>query len=250
MKIRRDHKIAAATAVLAIGVPIGAAIVVDRRTQDLADHLGTAGDVPAQIGSVDADLTGTIRLSGVALGDMIAADQIEASVALDSLLAGQVSADEIRVAGPHLSISIDRDGDSDLARLVRRLAHTGPRTRGPTRSRVRRIVVSSGTLTAKIAGVGEIAADSVELVPDEGGVRVITGPLRVRGAGGPLRGELVMARSAAELSLPHARFGRVLGVAGTGKLVLGDRTIGVRDVAIGRLSADGNLDMRGFLDDG
>lgn len=250
MKLRSDHKIAAATLVLAIGVPIGAAIWVDRSTDDLATHLGAAGGVTARIGKVDADLTGTIHLRDVALGGIVAADEIEASVALDSLLDGQVSADEIRVAGPHLAIAVDRDGDSDLARLVRKLAHAGPRKGGAARSRVRRIVVSSGTLTARIAGIGELAADSVELVPDAGGVRVITGPLRIRGAGGPLHGELVMARSAAELSLPHARFGRVLGVAGNGTLTIGDRQIAVRDVAIGRLTAGGNLDVRGFLDDG
>src|SRR6478672_9816041 len=86
-----------ATALLALGVPVGAAVYVGSRTQALADHLGAAAGVPARIGNVDADLTGTIRLSDVALGapsdgapigsmtrggELFAADSIEASVAL------------------------------------------------------------------------------------------------------------------------------------------------------------------------
>ena len=82
-----------------------------------------------------------IRLSDVALGELFAADAIEASVALDSLLSGQLGADEIRVAGPRVAIEIDRDGDSDLARLVRRLAHGGSRRVPARTARVRRIVV-------------------------------------------------------------------------------------------------------------
>ena len=113
------------TAVLAVGVPVGAAALVRARTAELADHLGAAGGVPARIGSVDADLTGAIRLSEVALGDLISADAIEASVALDSLLSGQLRADEIRVETPRAAVRVDADGDSDLARLARRLARRG-----------------------------------------------------------------------------------------------------------------------------
>jgi len=249
MKLRRDHRIVAVTAVLAVGVPVGVACFVHARTAGLADHLGKVSDVRAHVGSVDADLTGTIRLSDVALGELISADSLEASVALDSLLAGQITADEIRVAGPHISITVDRDGDSDIARLVRRLAghHTGGAATG---SRVRRIVVSSGTLVAKIAEVGELSADAVELVPDAGGVRVITGAVHLRGGTGSAIGELDLARSAAELSLPHVHFGRVLAVAGTGRIRIGDQVIALRDVAIGRLSPAGSLEARGFLDDG
>jgi hypothetical protein len=249
MKLRRDHRIVAITALFAVGVPAAAALWIHARTNDLAAHLGRAGDVPARIGSVDADLTGTIRVSDVGVGKLISADSLEASVALDSLLDGQIQADEIRVAGPHISIAVDRDGDSDLARLVRRLAR-GHATGSRSGSRVRRIVVSSGTLVAKIADVGELSADAVELVPDAGGVRVITGALHVRGGTGSSYGEVDLARSAAELSLPHVHFGRVLAVAGTGRVHLGDQVITLRDVSIGRLSTDASLEARGFLDDG
>src|SRR4051812_10873511 len=172
MKLHRDHRIVAVTALFAVGLPVAAAAWIRARTDDLADHLGRASGVPSRVGRVDADLTGTIRLSDVALGKLVSADSVEASVALETLLAGQFSADEIRVAGPHIAISIDRDGDSDLARLIRRLA--APRSTaadhelalGPHRPpgpppppRVRRIVVSSGSLVANIAGIGEISAD-------------------------------------------------------------------------------------------
>jgi hypothetical protein len=251
MKIRPPHAIAAVTVALAIGVPVGAAVVVRHRTDALAGHLGAASGVPARIGGVDADLTGTLRLSDVALGSLFSAERVEASVALESLLSGQLAPDEIRVAGPRIAVDVDRDGDSDLSRIVRRLAGRRRPSSGPAgdKPRIRRIVVSSGTLTARIAGIGEVAADGVELVPDERGVRVITGRLRVRGSIGSARGEIVLGRSAAEVSLPHVTFGRVLAVAGAGSVQVGGQTLVLRDVAFGRLSPDGVLEARGFLDD-
>jgi hypothetical protein len=249
MKLHRDHTIVAVTAALAIGVPIGAWSIVRARTDDLAAHIGKRGAVSASIGSVDADLTGTIRLRDIALGKLFAADSVEASVALDSLLAGHMAADEIRVAGPRISVQVDRDGDSDLARLVRQLGRAGssPRARGP--ARLRRIVVTSGSLSARIAGIGELSADDVELLPDGAGVRLITGKLRVRAGNPSVHGQLELSRAAAEVSLPHVTFGRVLAVAGTGTIEVGGRSVTLRDVAIGRLAPGGTLEARGFLDD-
>jgi hypothetical protein len=242
-----------ATALLALGVPVGAAVYVGSRTHALAEHLGAAAGVPARVGNVDADLTGTIRLSDVALGDLLSADAIEASVALDSLLSGQLGADELRVAGPHVQISVERDGDSDLARVIRKLARGrgGGGGGGGNGTKMRRIVVTSGALTAHVAGVGEITAEGVQLLPDETGVRLVTGPVRVSGASGRVAGELALERSAAEITLPHARFGRVLAVAGSGSVSIdGVRAVVLRDVAIGRLAAGGALELRANVDDG
>jgi Transglycosylase len=261
---RRDRGILLATAVCAAGVPVTAAGWVATRTTALAERLGAAGGVAARIGTIDAGLTGTIRLSDVAFGDLIAAEAIEASVALDSLLAGTLRADELRVAGPRVAIQVDGDGDSDLARLARRLLGHGPGGAGTRSSRLRRIVVSSGTLSARVAGLGELTADRVELVPDAGGVRVITGPVRVDGHAGPLGVELGFARSAAELTLPRLRFGRMLAVGGAGEITTaaapgspespgspgsGARRARLRDVAFGRLAAGGALELRATIDD-
>jgi hypothetical protein len=237
-----------ATALLALGVPVGAAVYVGSRTQALADHLSVAAGVPARIGNVDADLTGTIRLSDVALGELFAADSIEASVALDSLLSGQLGADELRVAGPHVQVAVDRDGDSDLARVVRKLAHNSGHGSGG--SRMRRIVVTSGALTARIAGLGELSADGVQLFPDENGVRLVTGRVRAYGASGRVSGTLDLERSAAEIALPRARFGRVLAVAGTGELKIdGQRAVVLHEVSVGRLATGGSLELRAQVED-
>ena len=133
MRLRRAPTIFATTVILAVGVPIGAAAFVGGKTTALADHLGAAAGVKATIGTVDADLTARIRLSDVRLGELFTADSIEASVALDSLLSGQLGADEIRVANPHVAIEVDRTGDSDLARVVRRLAKSGHSAHGGPR---------------------------------------------------------------------------------------------------------------------
>lgn len=264
MRSRRDRRILFATAVFAVGVPVTAAQWVSIRTAGLAKHLGVAGGMVARIGAIDADLTGTIRLSEVALGDLARADTVEASVALDSLLEGTLRADEIRVAGPRVAIQIDGDGDSDLARLARRLLSrsqgSGDASAGP--GRLRRIVVNSGTLSAHVAGIGELAADGVELVPDAGGVRVITGRIHIDGHAGPLAIQFGFARSAGELTLPHMRFGRVLAVGGSGTIAAPgspglpgspgsvDRRVQLRDVAVGRLARGSAIELHASVDDG
>jgi hypothetical protein len=247
---KRDQRFVAATAILALGVPVCASLFVGARTQALADHLGAASGVNASIGRVDVDLTARLRLTDLSLGALFSADAVEASVSLDSLLSGQLGADEIRVATPRVAIEVDRTGDSDLARLVRRLASSAGHSAssGP---RVRRIVVSSGSLVARVPGLGEISADGVELVPDAGGVRVITGPLHLRGAvGTQFEGELSLTRASAEVSLPHVKFGRVLAVAGSGEVTASGRRIALRDVSVGRLTSGGSLEIRAALDDG
>jgi hypothetical protein len=251
---RKEHRILAATAALALGVPFGASLWLRSRTHDLASTLGTAGGVTARIGGVDADLTGTIRIERLELGDILAADAIEASVGMGSLLGGHLRADEIRVDSPHVAIRIDADGDSDLARLARKLLGRGNpvSASGSRGGGVRRIVVAGGTLTAHVVGVGDITADGVELVPDTNGARVITGPVRLVSSSrlGP-RLELAFSRSAAEVALPSLHFGRVLAVGGRGQISTGrDHALALQNVAAGRRSASAPLELRGAVDDG
>jgi hypothetical protein len=239
------------TAALAIGMPVATSAWVHARTNDVAEHLSRAAGVHAEIGAIDADLTGRVRLGDVALGSLVAADAIEASVALDSLLSGRLGADEIRVARPRILIDVAADGDSELARVVRRLAKpTASGTGGATGPKLRRIVVSSGSLIAHVAGVGDFEAEDVELVPDETGVRVITGALRVRGGVGDVHGEIVLARAAADVALPHVALGRVLAVAGDGSITAPAGSLALHEVAIGRLVQHGPLELRASLDDG
>ncbi|HEY0195391.1 MAG TPA: biosynthetic peptidoglycan transglycosylase [Kofleriaceae bacterium] len=249
-----ERRVLIATAVCALGVPATAAAWVGARTDAVADRLSARAGLAATIGEVDADLTGTVRMSDVALGALVSAGSIEASVGLDSLLAGSLRADELRVAAPRISATVEPDGDSDLARVVRTLSR--PRAGneagnevGNDGGGVRRIVVSSGRLAVKIAGLGEVSADAVELVPDGRGVRVITGPVRVAGRAGPIDVELAFARGAAELSLPRLRLGRLLAVGGRGAIgAVGAPPAQLRELSVGRL-APGSIEVRAQLDD-
>lgn len=245
----RGRRLLVVTAVVAIGLPVGAAWWVDARTADLAAHLTAAGGVPVRLGGVDADLTGAVRLSDIAFGDLASAEAIEASVALDSLISGQIRADEIRVAAPRLDVRVGPDGDSDLLRLVRRLARRGGGSGRSAGGRLRRIVVSSGSLRAHVDGLGDVTASGVELVPDEDGVRVITGQVRVHAAQAALALDLVFARSAAELVLPQLAFRRMLAVGGTGELRSGSHAIPLREVAAGRLTTTGGYEVHASIDD-
>ena len=244
----KERRVLCATALFAVGVPIGAATWVRSRTDALADSLTAVAGVPAQIGSVDADLTGAIRLTDVSLGSLLSVDAIEASVAMSSLLGGQLRADEIRVDGPRVAIDVDASGDSDLARLARRMVNRGPGRHGG--GHVRRIIVAEGALTARIAGIGELSAENVELVPDDAGVRVITGAVHVMGRRPAVSVDLAFSRAAADLRLPAMRFGRVLAVSGAGRVALGEGNVVLRDVSAGRLASNGALEFRGAIDDG
>ena len=53
MKLHRDHRIVAVTAVFAVGLPVAAACFIGSRTDALAAHIGKAGNVTASIGRVD-----------------------------------------------------------------------------------------------------------------------------------------------------------------------------------------------------
>ncbi len=255
--MNREHRTLAITAILAVGAPVGAASWITSRTDELATELGVAGGVPATIGTVDADLSGAVRLSDVAFGDLISADAIEASVGMGSLLDGQLRADEIRVDGPHVAVAVDGDGDSDLARLARALrGHKSRRTASTGGHQIRRIVVGNGTLVARIAGLGELTADEVELIPDSTGLRIVTGGLRVRGGDDArdLHFDLTFGRSAAEVS-HQMKVGRVLAVGGTGSVELGAEASGnrtslaLRDLAAGRRGADRPLELLAVVDD-
>ncbi|HEU0030232.1 MAG TPA: biosynthetic peptidoglycan transglycosylase [Kofleriaceae bacterium] len=253
--IARETRCLLASALVAVGVPAGIACWLEARTDALADRLAAAAGVPATIGRVDADLSGAVRLDDVALGDLVRAESIEASVGMGSLLDGELRADEIRVEAPHVALRLDRDGDSDLARLVRKLAqHRAPSTAGGSATRIRRIVVDRGTLTARVEGIGELAADDVELVPDATGVRIITGAVRVHGSTRLGRSELAIdlafARSAADVSLPQLRFSRMLAVGGGGSIGAPDQPpLVLRDVAAGRRVRGGPLELVAEIED-
>ncbi len=237
-----------ATIVLASGLPLGAHALVEARTQGVADRLTVAGGVPAHIGTIDADLTGAIRLTDVTIGDLVAIDAVEAAVAMGSLVDGELRADEIRVTAPRIALAVDRDGDSPLARLARRLAHHGaPGARGP--SRLRRIVVASGSLTVRVTGVGDLTADDLELVPDEGGVRIVAGGVRLHAALRRAAVDVAFPRGAADLILPAMTLGRAIAVGGTGTVTLAGVVATLRDVGAGRLAPAGPLEIRGAIDD-
>lgn len=257
MLAAREGRVLVATAVAALGVPLALAAGVRARTDAVAEALSEASGLPVTIGRVDADLTGSIRLGDVAFGALVAAESIEASVAMSSLLGGQLRADEIRVSRPRLTVAIDRAGDSDLAALVRNLASRGRPSSDVSAQRVRRIVVTDGTLAARIAGVGELTAADVELVPDPSGVRIVTGETRLRGSAGlaPLALDIAFARTAAEVALPQMKFDRVLAVGGAGMATFPDRdgrpqSVLLASIAAGRRERDGALEVRATLDDG
>jgi hypothetical protein len=266
---------------LAVALPVAAWAWVDYRTGVLRDRVQFVAKTPAHIGSIDADLTGCIRLSRVGLGSQFTASALEASVALPSLFAGELSAGEIRVARPRIFVHVDGNGDSDLAVLIQRFARTtGDQTTSVRKRGVRRISAHSGSLIARVDGFGEVSAKDLQLIPDARGVRLITGAVHLRGGTGEFTGEISLARGAAEIALPHVALERLLAVAGSGAIVVRRPLFGntgatgaviaasavrspidrhphspvagieVRDVAVGRMAPGKPFEIHATLDDG
>ncbi len=218
---RRERHALGATCVLAVAVPLGLARHLDVEVQDgLVPALARATGQPVAVGGVEADLTGTLRLRDVVVGDLLRADAIEAAVSLDSILAGELAPDEIRVRGPRVRAHIAADGSSDWhALLAHTAAHVGRRRgdhadREPRSGRrLHRVVVSGGDLVADLGGA-RVTVRDVELHPQAGGVRVVTGAVMLTAAVGPyqLRGEL--SRVGADVGLPRLTVDRVVAVGG------------------------------------
>ncbi len=160
---------------------------------------------------------------------------------------------------PHLAIDVDAAGDSDLARVARRIGeHRGGDHRGGGggAARVRRVVVEGGCLFAHVAGVGDVRADRIELEPDERGVRVVTGPVHVHATDTGMRGgvDLEFQRGAAELALlaRPARAACSRSPAQVPSRLPGamDHPVALHDVSAGRLVPGGPLELRAAIDDG
>ncbi len=216
----RERAILGIGAALAVAVPIAlAAHVRSRCADELGTKLTALAGMPSRITTVDAGLTGTVRLADVAIGDLFAARAIEARVALPSLLAGRLTADEVFVEAPRLRATVT-GGKVDLIEVMRRIAGrrsgtgTGTGTATGMRS-VRRIVVTDGDLVVAIAGVGTVSASEVEFHPQAGGVRVLTGAVKVDAAARGVTARAGFARSAADIALPAVRLERLVATGGT-----------------------------------
>ena len=256
MSRAREPLILAATGVLALAAPALAARHLDARIAALGPALSELTGEPSRIAGVEAGLTGEVRLTGVEIGDVLRIDAIEASVALDSLLAGDLAADEVRLEGPRLRARVDGAGESNLARILRRVAarRAGqPASRSGGR-RLRRIVVTEGDLVLDVVGLGRFEARGVELHPQTGGVRVVTGEVRGELVAGPLAVRASFARGGGDLRLPDARLARFLAVGGTVAARpdgSGGAALEIRGAAAGwNVWGDGVLGLRGDADDG
>lgn len=241
---------------LSLAVPLGAKALLDRQVRALEEQLTRQAGVPCAIASVEAGLTGNLRLGEVRLGDMVSAEALEASMSWRGLYTGGMSADEVQVIGPRLTISVDASGKSDLGQTLERLA--AARAAQPTDASgssrrlgraPRRIVVSEGELALTIAGVASLRASDVELVPQEGGVRATAGRIEVRAALPRAGVTLGLDRAAADLRLPQMTVERVIAVGGSGSLRLGETDVALSALSLARLAPRAPLTAQLTLDD-
>jgi hypothetical protein len=208
------------TGALALVMPSTAAWYLQHRIDaSLEPALSDAVGTPVQIDHVEASLTGAVRVDGVRLGDLLAADHIEASMAPGTLLSGDFHADEIRVDGPRLRLRVDRDGGSNLDDLLarwraRHAARTGAAPAPAGATRLRRIVVTGGDLIVTLGDRARLRVQDVELVPHAGGLRALAGRAELEGASGPWTAAGSFARAAADLSWPALGIDRFLAVGG------------------------------------
>lgn len=249
-------------AALALAVPAAGAAVLGHYRDRIEQGLGRRAQVSCRLGAVEAGLTGELVLREVALGEVLSAERITLATSWRSLWSGRLELDEVEVAAPKATITIDADGQSELARLLARLARPDggpegtPRTpRARTRPPIpRRIVVSEGELLVTMAGLGSLRALDVELIPRPGGVRAVAGRVHVEASWpGPAAPRaaltLELARAAADLELPSMRLRRALAVGGAGTLALGTEVVALGSVALARHEPTSPVTARLEIDD-
>jgi hypothetical protein len=216
----------ASTLALAALVPLAAHHHLARRIDaDLAPALTALVDQPVRIGSVDADLTGAVRLRDVAVGTLMAADAIEAAVipSLQALTGGTLRLREIRVERPRLHVSIDRRGRTDVEGLLGRVrTHLDARGRGRALTgaagaapgALPRIAVTRGALGVSLGDCGRAELRGIELQPRRGGVRAVVSETDLALDCAAWRIQGTLGRAAADIGLPALTLERVLAVGG------------------------------------
>lgn len=250
-RLRADW-FAAVTVVAAVAAPVAAARHLRARVDgELEPALTRATGVPTRIGGVEAGLTGNLVVRDVAVGDLLTAETVEASVSLDSLLAGALSPDEIRVTGPRVRAVTDGAGHSAWKDVLARLAarrHPGGGGGGGGH-RLRRIVVSGGDLVAEVPGLRVVARD-VELHPSGHGVRLVTGSVAVTSTDRRRHVDGAFERIGADVRLPELAVERAAAVGGRVVADLGGPSLVADAVAVIRDRPDGPWRATATVDDG
>lgn len=241
---------------LALAVPMAGALVLGHYRERIEQGLSRRAQVPCRLGAVDAGLTGELVLREVKFGPVFFAERITLATSWHSLWSGRLEVDEVEVAAPKATITIDANGQSELSRLVARMARSGGDRASGGRARPRppiprRIVVSEGELAVTVAGLGSLRALEVELIPRHNGVRAVAGRVYVEASSAAAGAELKLelARAAAELELPSLRLGRVVAVGGTGALALGTQRLALRGLALARRTPTAPISAQLVLDD-
>ncbi len=247
---RRERTFLAATCAVALAVPAAAAAWLDSRVAgELAPAIGRAAGQHVAVGGVEAGLSGDLRLRDVVVGELLAADAIEAAVSLDSLLAGDLSPDEIRVIRPRIRVHVGADGRSDWHDLLHRFAdRKGSVSAARARQRLRRVVVSGGDLVIDVAGL-QVTARDVELHPQRGGVRLVTGAVEVDGARGPFRLRGDLARLGADVRLPGLAIERLVAVGGRAALTAGPHALVAAAIDVHRVGVGEPWRLSAIVDD-
>ena len=250
---RARRWIVATSTVVGVALPVGAHALIDvRTTGSLSSTLSRLTGMPSHIGRIEAGLTGTLRLEEVDIGTLIHASAVEASVSLGNVLAGNVTVDEVRVESPRVSAHVDRDGTSDLARLVTRITgqHASPGA-GGVRKRVRRVVVTEGALVVDVDGFGSLTANGLELHPQAGGVRLVTGDVIADGKLAMMSTHGNFARVAADIDLPSFHIERLVAVRGQATLDVGGDPVQVdhATLTLGTSAQPGMVNLGADVDD-
>lgn len=242
---------------LAVLLPLLGAGLVRRATQrGLAPAIAKTVGEPVSLGRAELDLTGAIRLDDVKVGGTLTARSIQAGIGLGSLLDGRLGADEVRLIGPRLHGAV-RGGKVDLGAIgkliERRRARKAEATKdataaagpaAPRRQPPRRILAEDGEVSLDLDGHGVLEARGLELHPEAGGVRVVTGDLGVTLTTRGVTTHAHFARSAVDLALPSAVPKRAALAEGTITITGAGATLALKDAALVRLSKDGAIETR------
>ena len=210
-------KLWAGAATLALAAPLaGHAVIESAIDGALVPALERATGESVELDGVEVSLFGSIALTGLDLGGFIAAGRVEGRIALGSLLAARLSADEIEIERPRIEL---RQGGRRLRQLVARLHARRERavdSRPGQAARWPHLRVSGGELRIR-SDASQMVIRGLRARPIGAGLRLVSDAVEVSGELGGRPVAIDFVRAAADVDTAGGRLERAVALGGSGR---------------------------------
>ncbi|MCP4446891.1 MAG: hypothetical protein GY811_16305 [Myxococcales bacterium] len=172
---RRERYILATAGLLCVALPLLARhALTERVSVDLAAQASASLGLPIELGQATVGLTGTLEIQNIRVGGFFRAKRVMASIAPSASTARGLAPNELLIDGPSLQLEVDRHGntnlDDALALRSENTSEDSEKAKSLPGSRLRTLRFVNGTLSIKLANVGTIESEGINLWMRDGKV--------------------------------------------------------------------------------